>query len=72
MDAWLDERDVIDDDSARNKLEDAIVDRQRLDGDDPLAGDIDGDIGETEIEEEIAGDASDRQLAVEVLLATRG
>ena len=47
--------------------EDAVVDANRLDGDDAVAGQIDGDIGEAKVVEQVASDRADRQLAVQIL-----
>ena len=49
-------------------VEDAVVDFTRLHRHDALARDVDRDIGEIDSEQQVAAEAADRQLAVQVLL----
>ncbi len=60
--------DLVEHDAGRHELEHAVVDRQRLDGDDPLARDVHRHVGEIDPEEQVAAETADRQLAVQVLL----
>ena len=61
------QRDVVDDNPTGDELEDAVVDRERLDRDDAVAGEVHGHVGEAEIEEQVAGDCPDAHLTVDVL-----
>ena len=51
--------DLVEDDPLRDQIENAVIDLDRLDRDNALAGNVDGYIGQVHAEEEIAADAAD-------------
>ncbi len=54
------ELDLIEDDALRGDFEHAVIELDRLDGNHPLARDVDRDIGEVDAEQQVAAETADR------------
>ena len=68
QDEWLLDSHLPHRHAARDELRDAVFDLQPLQRDDVLAVDIDGYIAELHAIKEVASEAANRQIAVDVLL----